>query len=298
MYLRRALSGLGSTSHKIRAHLRPLSAAATAPSSELVLVDVDSDGVAQVTLHRPEKINALNMGMFEAISSTITNLQTDRSLRAVVLSGQGRGFCSGLDVQSIARNSPLKSMERLLERPDDEVANLAQHVCHGWRQLPVPVVCAIHGVCFGGGLQIALGADIRLATPDARLSIMEVKWGLIPDMGASVVLRELVRIDVAKELTMTGKIINGEEAASYGLVTRCVQDPLEEAKAVAKEISQRSPDAVALAKKLYQDTWVNASEKDSLQLETNLQRKSLKSWNQMAATGRSFGFSVPYFNRE
>lgn len=147
-------------------------------------------------------------------------------------------------------------------------------------------------------MQIALGADFRLATPDCKLSIMESKWGLIPDMSISVTLRELVSIDVAKELTMTGRIISGQEAAALGIVTRCVDDPQAEAITLAKEIVSRSPDSVALAKQLYQETWFSPSEEYSLKLETELQRKLLKTWNQLAASGRNFGVKVPYFRRK
>ena len=150
----------------------------------------------------------------------------------------------------------------------------------------------------GGGRQIALGADIRLTTPDCKISIMESKWGLVPDMSASVTLRELISIDVAKELTMTGRVISGKEAADLGLVTRCEHDPKAAALSVAKEIVLKSPDSVALAKQLYQQTWIGASEEYSLQLETELQRKLLKTWNQLAASGRNFGFKLPYFRRK
>lgn len=135
-------------------------------------------------------------------------------------------------------------MNRLLERPsgygdDDSYGNLAQDTAYLWRELPVPVIAALHGMCFGGGMQIALGADFRFATPDCKLSIMETKWGIIPDMSASITLRELVPIDVAKELTMTARVISGVEAAQLGLVTRCAEDPIEEANKLAKEIVNR-----------------------------------------------------------
>jgi enoyl-CoA hydratase/carnithine racemase len=259
-------------------------------------VSVDAKGIAHVRLNRPDKLNALDMQMFEQLTTTARDLQSDRSLRAVILSGNGRAFSTGLDVKSILRNDPNASIERLLER--DGKSNLAQDVGYIWRELPIPVIAALHGMCFGGGLQIALGADIRLATPDCKLSIMEAKWGLIPDMSASVTLRELMRIDVAKELTMTGRVFIGTEAVAYGLVTRCVEDPQAEALQLAQEIIQRSPDSVSLTKELYQKTWVAASEEYSLKLETELQLKLLKTWNQLAASGRNFGFKVPYFRRK
>jgi enoyl-CoA hydratase/carnithine racemase len=161
----------------------------------------------------------------------------------------------------------------------------------------VPVIAVLQGMCFGAGLQIALGADMRYATPDCKLSIMEVKWGLIPDMGAAIALRELVRIDVAKELTMTGRILTGEEAAALGLVTKTCEDPLKHAEELVNELVKRSPDAIASTKELYQRTWM-ASEKECLEFETEIQNKLLPSWNQLAASGRAFGWELPYFKRK
>jgi enoyl-CoA hydratase/carnithine racemase len=269
-------------------------------TSNRVDLSIDAKGIAHVQLARPDKLNALDLAMFEALAETARQLQTQRHIRAVILSGQGRAFCTGLDVKSMF-GDPLKlhaNIERLLRRPEGSQSNLAQDVAYLWRTLPVPVLCAIHGMCYGGGLQIALGADLRYASPDAQLSIMETKWGLIPDMGASVLLRELVSIDVAKELTWTGRTLSGQEAAQLGLATTCVDQPLEHAMKVANEIVANSPDAVAKAKQLYQETYSNMSEGDCLKLETKLQRDLLVSWNQMAATGRNFGIPLPYANRK
>ena len=159
---------------------------------------IDSNGIARVCLNRPDKLNALDLRMFEAIAAEATKLKDNKSIRAVILSGKGRAFSTGLDVKAILKSNPKKTMDRLLERPLGCNGNLAQDVGYLWRDLPVPVICVLHGMCFGGGMQIALGADFRFATPDCKLSIMEAKWGLIPDMSASVTLRELVRADVAK----------------------------------------------------------------------------------------------------
>lgn len=270
-------------------------------STDRVETTVDSNGIARVYLSRPDKLNALDLSMFEAIAAEAVKLKSDTSLRAVILSGRGRAFCTGLDVKNILKSNPKKTVNRLLERPsgysNHSTGNLAQDVGLLWRDLPVPVICSLHGMCYGGGMQIALGADFRFATPDCKLSIMEAKWGLIPDMSASVTLRELVRIDVAKELTMTGKVLNGTEAASLGLVTKCVHDPMAEAEKLANEILQRSPDSVAMSKELYQKTWV-ASQEYCLTVETDLQKKLLASWNQLAASGRNFGVNIPYFQRK
>jgi len=237
--------------------------------------------------------------MFEAIAETAESLAQDKSIRAVILSGEGRAFCTGLDVKSIAKDKPFKTMKQLLsKRCPESFSNLAQDPGYLWRQVRAPVICAIHGMCFGGGLQIALGADMRFATPDCKISIMEAKWGLIPDMSASVTLRELIPIDVAKELTMTGRIFSGQEAAALHLVTRCVDDPLAEAEKVAKEIAERNPDAVAASKKLFQNNWITKSEEEALKYEEELQRTLLGSWNQIATAVDNFGVKLPYINRK
>ncbi|CAJ1949309.1 unnamed protein product [Cylindrotheca closterium] len=286
---------------------RSLSTATDDSNTSLAFTDrvettIDNDGIARVVLNRPDKLNACDLAMFEAVAETASKLREDRSLRAVLVSGKGRAFCTGLDVKSVAK-SPRQTIRRLLERPSgygvegNEIGNLAQDVSYLWRELPVPVIAVLHGMCFGAGLQIALGADMRYSTPDCQLSIMEGKWGLIPDMGASITLRELVRKDVAKELTMTGRIVTGDEAAKLGLVTSIHEDPMEYAVQMAQNLVQRSPDAVASAKKMYDSSW-NASEEECLKLETELQEKLMISFNQMAASGRAFGVDVPYWKRK
>lgn len=265
-------------------------------------------GVVHVLLFRPDKLNSLDLPMFEAIAEAASRLRDDanlkKNLRAIIISGEGRAFCTGLDAKGVALSGPSDSLRRLLERPSQfggegggPKGNLAQDVCYLWRSLPVPVIAVLHGMCFGGGLQIALGADMRFSTPDCRLSIMESRWGLIPDMGISITIREIVRMDVAKELTMTGRIVTGAEAEKIGLVTRCVDDPMKEAMKVAMEIVERSPDSVAATKVLFQSTWV-ADEETCLTKETDIQKKLIGTWNQIAASGRQFGVSLPYFQRK
>jgi enoyl-CoA hydratase/carnithine racemase len=173
------------------------------------------------------------------------------------------------------------SLDDILER-DGRRSNVAQRACTDWIDLPFPVIAAVHGNCFGGGLQIALGADIRIAAPDARLSVMESRWGLVPDMGITSTLPRLVPIDVAKELTYTARIVSGEEAAELGLVTRVAEDPLAAARELAAEIAGRSPHAVRAAKRLYDAAW-NAPVEEGLLLETELQLKLIGSPNQLAA---------------
>lgn len=211
------------------------------------------NNIAYVSLNRPDKLNALDMAMFISIKQTIKRLKKDKSIRVVVVSGAGDDFCSGLDVKSIMKSS--SSMVKLLFKWSPWHANLAQYVSTGWQDIPVPVICAIHGRCWGGGLQIALGADIRLATPDSSLSVLEGKWGLIPDMGGTVALRDLVSIDQAKLLAITAKYLDGEEANNLNLVTAVTDTPLEDATALAKSLLTQSPDALCANKKLYNKSW-------------------------------------------
>mmetsp|Transcript_36309 Transcript_36309/g.60139 ORF Transcript_36309/g.60139 Transcript_36309/m.60139 type:complete len:321 (+) Transcript_36309:23-985(+) len=261
----------------------------TAASNQVVSM-VRSDGIAQVTLKRPDKLNALNMPMFRAIQAAARELIEDKDVRAVVLHGEGRAFCAGLDLKSVMH--PLEAsenMKELLLRPEGEISNLAQDVGYLWRRVPVPVIAVTQGVCFGGGMQIALGADMRVTSPTCRFSIMEAKWGLIPDMGASVVLPELIPKDVALELTMTGRIFEATEALKLGLVTKVADEPLAEALHIAREIASRSPDATAAAKRLLHATYSSNDEARALHLESELQRKLIGGWNQMVSTTKGFG---------
>jgi enoyl-CoA hydratase/carnithine racemase len=235
-----------------------------------------ADHVAIVTLSRPDKHNALDGPMFEGIVGAAAEVSARDDVRAVVLHGAGPSFCSGLDVSAFA------SLDKILGRAEGQRSNMAQRTCTDWIDVPAPVIAAIQGNCFGGGLQIALGADVRFATPDARLSVMESKWGLVPDMGITSTLPRLVRIDVAKELTFTGRVISGTEAAALGLVTRVAEDPLAAAMDLAREIAGRSPDAVRAAKRLYDRSWHGPVE-DALLLETELQQALIGSPNQIEA---------------
>jgi enoyl-CoA hydratase/carnithine racemase len=244
-----------------------------------------SDHVAVVSLTRPEKHNALDIPMFEGILSAAERLRSEPGVRAVVLHGEGPSFCSGLDVMSIMASG--SGAEGLLEPLRGETPNWFQRAAYDWLRVPVPVIAALHGNCLGGGLQIALGADIRLATGDARLSVMEVKWGLVPDMAITRTLPRLVRLDVAKELTYTGRVFNGTEAAELGLVTRVRKDPLSAARELAAEIAGRSPDAVRAAKRLLDESWTGPAEQ-TLALEAELQLSLIGSANQMAAVTAGF----------
>lgn len=243
----------------------------------------DAPGVVHVELARPEKVNALDAAMFEALAETGDRLAGDRAVRSVVLSGQGRGFCAGLDFASfMAMAGQSDFIERFFEQHPNSPANRAQEAAYAWRRLAIPVIAAIHGACLGGGLQIALGADIRIVAPDAKLCVMEIQWGLIPDMTGSQTLRDLVRLDVAKELTFTGRSVSGTEAVALGLATRTADDPLAAAFDLAREIASRSPHAVRAAKQLL-DRTRRASLEEGLALEASLQRSLLGSPNQIEA---------------
>jgi enoyl-CoA hydratase/carnithine racemase len=257
--------------------------------TDRVKIDVRG-GVAEVRLSRPEKLNALDSAMFAALIDAGARLAGDTSVRAVVLHGEGRGFCAGLDFKSFLG----ESSGSLLTRDPSSLANRAQRAAWVWQEVPVPVIAAIHGVAFGGGLQIALGADIRYATPSAELSVMEIRWGLVPDMSGTQTLRRLVRLDVAKDLAFTGRVISGTEAAALGLVTRVVDAPLEVALAAAHEIAKKSPHAIRATKKLLNASGVLSIE-EGLVLEEELQRGLLGSPNQMEAVMANFEKREPKF---
>ena len=244
-----------------------------------------ADHVATVTLTRADKHNALDVAMFEQIIGAADRLATESGVRAVVLHGDGPSFSSGLDVVSIMAAG--NGLDGLVERVRGEVPNWFQRAAHAWLEVPMPVIAALHGNCFGGGLQIALGADIRIAAPSTRLSVMEVKWGLVPDMSITRTLPRLVGIDVAKELTFTGRVFDGEEASRLGVVTRVAEDPLAAAAALAAEIAGRSPHAVRAAKRLYDESWTGEAPR-TLALEAELQLGLIGSPNQLAAVAAGF----------
>lgn len=223
------------------------------PEAERVTITVE-DGVADVRLNRPDKLNALDQAMFDGLVAAGERLATDNSVRAVVLSGEGRAFCAGLDLGSF---QAMASTDRgsgvtsgLGDRSKGRITNHGQQAAYTWAELPVPVIAAVHGVALGGGLQVALGADLRFVAPDAQMSVLEIRWGLIPDMTGTHTLRRLVGLDVAKELTWTGRMVSGSEAAAIGLATRVCDDPRAEALELARQIASSSPDAIRAGKRL------------------------------------------------
>ncbi len=220
--------------------------------NDRVTVSIDQ-GVADVRFVRADKMNALDDAMFDAIIAAGQRLKEERGLRAVVLSGEGKAFCAGLDTGNFKRaadaDRETRPEGRLLPRTHG-IANRPQYAAWVWREVPVPVIAAVHGVAFGGGFQLTLGADMRYVAPDTKLSVMEIKWGLVPDMAGTLLLRNLVRDDILRDLTYTGRIFTGEEAFKMGLATRLTTNPHAEALESAREIAQKNPDAIRAAKRL------------------------------------------------
>lgn len=264
--------------------------------SERITVEVRG-GVADVRLNRPEKLNAMDEAMFEAVIATGERLARDGAVRAVVLSGEGRAFCAGLDMANFTDMAgdepPSDRLFGTTRTPSG--ANRAQRMAMTWRDLPMPVIAAVHGAAFGGGLQMALGCDIRCAAPDARFSLMEIRWGLVPDMGGMALLRNLVRDDVARELTWTGRQVSGEEAAGLGLVTRLSPGPREAAMALALEIAAKSPDAIRGGKRLL-NLAADGRQRDILLLETEEQLALMGTVNQREALQANLEKREPSFS--
>ncbi len=259
--------------------------------TDLVTVDRRGD-VAYVRLSRPDKHNALNWPLMKGLLRAARAMRRDRTLRAVILHGEGPSFCSGLDFPEVTRQPG--EIVRAFVSGGARGTNRFQEVCWAWRRLPVPVIAAIHGHCFGGGVQLALAADFRYATPDCEMSVLEARWGLIPDMSGSVTLRELMPIDQAKRLTMTGMRIDGREALALNLVTGVADDPMAEAEALVDALRERSPDSVAATKALFQRNWV-APEEEAFQTERRLQTRILMGSNQRIALKAGLAKKTPKF---
>jgi len=253
------------------------------------------DGIADVRMVRADKLNAFDLPMFAALVEAGIELGRDRSLRAVVLSGEGRAFSSGLDIQAVMGSlGERKGGPRLSDRSDESPANHAQRAAWVWQELPVPVIAAVHGVAYGAGLQLALGADIRFVAPDARLSIRETHWGLVPDVAITQTLRHVVGLDVAKELTFTARVVSGVEAKELRLATHVSDDPYRDAHALAREIASRSPDAVRAAKRLWNEAFLG-SVADGLRLEAELQGTLVGKPNQLEAVRANLEKREPRF---
>ncbi|MBI3699852.1 MAG: crotonase/enoyl-CoA hydratase family protein [Afipia sp.] len=252
------------------------------------------DGVADVRLVRGDKMNALDAAMFDALVDTAEKLKSQKDLRAVVLSGEGRAFCAGLDTSRFAAMSGGGETKlRDLAKRTHGQANHSQQAVWGWRQLPVPVIAAVHGVAFGGGFQLTLGADMRFLAPDTKMSIMEIKWGLVPDMAGTPILSQLVRDDILRELTFTGRIFTAGEAMSFGLATRICDDPRTEALYLAREIAGKSPDAIRAIKRLLNNLSIDPGR--ALLAESVEQMKLMGSPNQTEAVRANTEKRAPNF---
>ena len=260
------------------------------------------DGVVELQLVRSDKMNALDPAMFDALIDAVTRLCSDADVRAVVMSGRGKAFCAGLDMQSFERMGDGAGTDVLgngaagadLLARTHGIANAAQQVAMVWRAVPVPVIAAVHGVAFGGGLQVALGADVRIVAPDTRMSVMEIKWGLVPDMAGMGLMRELARTDVVRELTFTGRIFTGEEALTIGFATRLSTQPLAEALAMAHEIAAKSPDAVRAGKRLLNAS-LTLGAAELLMAESVEQKRIIGSPNQAEAVRANMEKRAPKF---
>jgi len=258
-----------------------------------------SEGVADVRLARADKMNALDQAMFEALVAATERLSKEKGVRVVVLSGEGRAFCAGLDMGRFAAmkegggNGIPGGENRDLTKRTHGQANFPQQAVWGWRQLPVPVIAAVHGVAFGGGFQLSLGADMRFLSPDARMSVMEIKWGLVPDMAGTPILASLVRDDILRDLTYTGRIFSAQEAMTYGLATRICDDPRAAALDVAREIAGKSPDAIRAAKRLLNNLSVDPG--PALLAESVEQQKLIGSANQTEAVRANLEKRAPKY---
>jgi enoyl-CoA hydratase/carnithine racemase len=250
------------------------------------------DGVADVRLTRSDKMNALDPAMMQGIAAAIAHLGALTGLRVVVLSGEGRAFCAGLDMGSMAAGGS-NAVGSLLDRSHG-LSNLPQHIAYGWRELPVPVIAAVHGVAMGGGFQIMSGADIRIAHPETRLAIMEMKWGLVPDMAGMPLWRGLIRDDELRELAYTAREFSAAEAVSYGAVTRLADDPHAEAMALAQTIAGKHPQAIRGMKRLAGAMYEEKAA-DLLIAESREQAAVMRTPNQIEAVMANFEKRSPSF---
>jgi enoyl-CoA hydratase/carnithine racemase len=260
--------------------------------TERISIDI-ANGVADVRLTRADKMNALDPAMFEALHAACGRLGKERGLRAVVLSGEGRAFCAGLDMNSFAAMKD--GGFRDIEARTHGVSNAFQYAALGWRELSVPVIAAVHGVAFGGGFQLALGADMRYVADDTRMSVMEIKWGIVPDMGGTLLMRQLAREDVVRELTYSGRIFSAQEAVGFGFATRICADPHAEALAFARQVAEKNPQAIRAAKRLANAAAAGSDDAACLLAESREQARLIGSTNQIEAVTANFEKRRPEF---
>jgi enoyl-CoA hydratase/carnithine racemase len=252
----------------------------TLSANERVTIELGDNGIAHVRFVRADKMNALDPDMFDAMIGAAQTLATTKGVRVVVISGEGRAFCAGIDLSNFTNSSGATSHR--LETRTHGNTNKFQEVAFQWRRLSVPVIAAVHGVCFGGGLQIASGADIRIVHPETRMAVMEMKWGLVPDMAGYALWRGLVRDDVLRELVYTNREFSGAEALALGFATYVEEDPLARAMEIAEVIAGKNPDAIRASKRLH-DTMYDAQTDDILMSESVAQDKISRTKNQIEA---------------
>ncbi len=247
-----------------------------------------------VKLNRPDKRNAIDLEMFRELIAAAEQLNSDRAVRAIVLHGEGASFCAGIDISVFQGDGIGAVAGDLMRARENSPANFFQSAAYAWHELAVPVVAALHGTVFGAGLQIAMGADIRYAAPDVSMSIMEIKWGIIPDMGFSTLFRDMVPTDKVRELAYTGRIVNAEEASDLGLVTGICDDPLARAHSLAEEIAAKSPEGIRAIKKLINESW-RKDHAGALRQEAVLQGQLMGSANQVEAVSANMQNRPPVF---
>jgi enoyl-CoA hydratase/carnithine racemase len=248
-----------------------------------------TDQIADVRLTRADKMNAIDPAMFKEIGAAIDSLADRKDVRCVVLSGEGKAFCAGLDMASMAAGGSGTGAER-----NDQGSILPQHVTWGWRNLPMPVIAAVHGVAFGGGFQIMSGADIRIAAPGTRFAIRETYWGLVPDMAGFPIWRGLVRDDVLRELVYTAREFDADEALHHGFITRIADDPHAAAMELARDIATKSPHAIRGAKRLCNMAH-DADPRAMLLAETREQMAVIGKPNMMEAVAANMGKRAAVF---
>ncbi len=248
------------------------------------------DGIASVILNRPDKMNALNKDLFEAIIATGEAIKEDKSVRVVVISGAGRAFCAGLDMELM-----MAVGETNLDERTHGLSNVFQQAAWVWHEVPVPVIAAVHGTCYGGGLQLMTGADMRYIHPETKLSIMEMKWGIVPDMAGTQLWSRFVREDIIRELTYTARIFNGDEAHQYGFATRLTETPLDDAMATAQQIANKNPEAIRAAKRLISNQ-IQTNPEAGLLAESVEQTAIIKTPNQIEAVMANMQKRAPKFS--
>lgn len=252
--------------------------------NDRISITMLEDGIADVRMTRVDKMNALDGAQWNALVEAIDQLKATPGLRVVVLSGEGRAFCAGLDLSSLQgdRDPGASSAGGSLADRTKGISNNAQYAAYGWRELPVPVIAAVHGVAFGAGSQIMAGADIRIVHPDTRIAIMEMKWGLVPDVGGMPLWRTQVADDVLREMIYTNREFNGVEAKEMGFATHVSDDPHAKAMELARVIANKNPHAIRGAKRMC-NALATSSDAELLQMESDEQLKVIRTPNQMEA---------------